>query len=148
HVVTVTDYNPQTGKVTIDNSWGKGSDHEVDIKQLYKATESPDDSVKSLENEIAADTANGGKVDPAKEGELLREQNQSGKLNDFDYNSLTIKSLEKECAENAKNGKVNHLTELELLRIKHESGMLTDFQYDRQLAWQTRQIVQDAKDHN
>ena len=147
HVVTVTDYDPTTGKVTIDNTWGKSADRDVDIKQLYKATQGPDDSVRSLEKEIAEDGAK-GKVDPAKERELLRVRNDAGKLSDADYYSLTVKSLEKECADNAKNGKVNHLTELELLRIKHQGGMLTDAQYDTQLAWQTKQIVQDAKANN
>lgn len=39
HVVTITDYNPETGEVTISNQWGSGSDKKTTIDKLFEATQ-------------------------------------------------------------------------------------------------------------
>jgi len=41
HVVSITDYDPRTKKVTIDNQWGSRGDRTVDLDKLYKATMEP-----------------------------------------------------------------------------------------------------------
>ncbi len=41
HVVSVTAFDEQTGKVSIDNQWGKSSDHQMKIGDLYNATLEP-----------------------------------------------------------------------------------------------------------
>ncbi len=38
HVVVIDDYNPETGQVKIDNSWGDDEDRWVDVADLYQAT--------------------------------------------------------------------------------------------------------------
>lgn len=38
HMIAINDYDPATGKVTIDNQWGSGHDHKVDASQLFEAT--------------------------------------------------------------------------------------------------------------
>ncbi len=38
HVVVIDDYNPETGQVRIDNSWGDEDDKWVDVADLYQAT--------------------------------------------------------------------------------------------------------------
>lgn len=38
HVVVIQDYNPETGQVKIDNSWGDEDDKWVDVAALYQAT--------------------------------------------------------------------------------------------------------------
>jgi len=41
HVVSITAFDEQTGKVSIDNQWGKSSDHQIKISDLYNATLEP-----------------------------------------------------------------------------------------------------------
>jgi hypothetical protein len=45
HVLSVTDIDTVTGKVSVDNEWGTGNDHidtkAIDVAQLYKATLEP-----------------------------------------------------------------------------------------------------------
>jgi hypothetical protein len=45
HVLTVTDIDPATGKVSVDNQWGTGADHigrrAIDVSVLYQATLEP-----------------------------------------------------------------------------------------------------------
>jgi len=41
HVVCVTAYDEQTGKVWIDNQWGRSSDHQMKVRDLYDATIEP-----------------------------------------------------------------------------------------------------------
>lgn len=41
HVVSVTNYDQKSKKVSIDNQWGAGSDKNVDIEKLYKSTMEP-----------------------------------------------------------------------------------------------------------
>ncbi|MFN8659606.1 MAG: RHS repeat domain-containing protein [Candidatus Obscuribacterales bacterium] len=38
HVVVISDYNPVTGQVRVDNSWGDGNDQWVNLGNLYQAT--------------------------------------------------------------------------------------------------------------
>lgn len=38
HVVVIDDYNPVTGQVFINNSWGDRSDHWVSVGDMYRAT--------------------------------------------------------------------------------------------------------------
>lgn len=38
HVVVIDDYNPVTGQVLIDNTWGDNSDHWVSVNDMYRAT--------------------------------------------------------------------------------------------------------------
>jgi hypothetical protein len=41
HVVSVTNYDQKSKKVSIDNQWGGSSDRAVDLEKLYKATMEP-----------------------------------------------------------------------------------------------------------
>ncbi|MBS1993239.1 MAG: hypothetical protein JSS83_22140 [Cyanobacteria bacterium SZAS LIN-3] len=41
HVVSVTAYDEQTGRVWIDNQWGRSSDHKMKVSDLYDATLEP-----------------------------------------------------------------------------------------------------------
>jgi hypothetical protein len=41
HVVSITAFDEQTGKVWIDNQWGKSSDHVIKLHDLYNATIEP-----------------------------------------------------------------------------------------------------------
>jgi|GEM_PF-3689791 len=41
HVVCVTAYDETTGKVWIDNQWGRSSDHQMKVRDLYDATLEP-----------------------------------------------------------------------------------------------------------
>jgi hypothetical protein len=41
HVVSITAFDEQTGKVWIDNQWGKSSDHVIKLGDVYKATLEP-----------------------------------------------------------------------------------------------------------
>lgn len=41
HVVSITAYDEQSGKVWIDNQWGKSSDHVMKLSDVYKATLEP-----------------------------------------------------------------------------------------------------------
>jgi hypothetical protein len=75
HVVCVTGFNRETGEVQIDNQWGSGSDHTVDIEDLYRTTmspsERPQDTIAVLERECAENARN-GRIDYGSELELLR----------------------------------------------------------------------------
>jgi hypothetical protein len=51
HVVNVVDYDETTGKVTVDNQWGKSCDHVMKIKDLYTATLEPPNSYWQLLHE-------------------------------------------------------------------------------------------------
>jgi len=41
HVVSITDYDPKTQRVSIDNQWGSRSDRSLDLDKLYKSTMEP-----------------------------------------------------------------------------------------------------------
>jgi hypothetical protein len=41
HVVSITAFDEQSGKVSIDNQWGKSSDHMMKLTDLYNATLEP-----------------------------------------------------------------------------------------------------------
>ncbi|MBX9723709.1 MAG: hypothetical protein K2X81_20050, partial [Candidatus Obscuribacterales bacterium] len=50
HVVTITDYDESSGKVQIDNQWGKSADHQGDkavhIHDLYRTSRAPESTEK------------------------------------------------------------------------------------------------------
>jgi len=58
HIVTVTDYDPDTGKVQIDNQWADKVDHKnrdtaIDVHELHVATRDPENrgSIHDLKDE-------------------------------------------------------------------------------------------------
>jgi hypothetical protein len=56
HVVSVTAFDEQTGKVSIDNQWGKSSDHQMKIGDLYNATLEPKQNSWQMIHESTAPT--------------------------------------------------------------------------------------------
>lgn len=102
HVVTITDYDPATGKVSVDNQWGTGSDHTgnkaISINDMYRATLPPGDHglIDNLQKEVAKNKAE-GKVDPSLELELLRQKHMAtdpaDKLSDKQYEDQVKKTM-------------------------------------------------------
>src|SRR5262249_17987192 len=94
HFVTVTDFDSHPGKVSIDNQWGKGSDHkDVSVGQLYRATEhSKEDRIKELDAEVKRNKAL-HKEDPVAELELLRLQKDAGVIDSNKYDEQVTKLM-------------------------------------------------------
>jgi hypothetical protein len=110
HFVTVTDYDPKSGKVTVDNQWGERTDHsDVNLRALYIATEQgapSEQSVKDLQHAVEQNKKE-GKFDPTMELALIRQEHKLGKLNDKQYEeqmqSIMVNS-EKKWATQEKGG--------------------------------------------
>lgn len=103
HVVTITDYDPDTKQVQIDNQWDQADDHAVSLHDLYTATRpaSDDATVKQYEKDVAWDSFFGTE-DGFKELEMLRLQRNSSKLTDAEYDAKiieTVKAQEKRWKE-------------------------------------------------
>jgi hypothetical protein len=54
HVVSITAYDEQSGKVWMDNQWGKSSDHQMKVGDLYKATLEPPGNAWQMIHESTA----------------------------------------------------------------------------------------------
>lgn len=118
HVVVITDYDPKTGDVQVDNQWGKGSDHSFKVSDLYKGTVDPKESIKTLQAECEENIKN-GKVDYKKEIELLRLKHTVGepKLGNAEYDRQ-LEFLAKQAvleATEKNGGKLDKQTQMELM---------------------------------
>lgn len=95
HVVTVTDYDPETGKVTIDNQWGKRSDHEagseVSAHDLYLAMglSNDSDTVELWEKDVEYNREH-DQIDGFKELQLKYLKNKNSDLDDEDYDKEIV----------------------------------------------------------
>lgn len=105
HVVTVTDYDPDTGKCTVQNQWDKAANHDVSAKQLYEATRmSSSESLDDLQR-TARESRDSGKPDYVKEYQVLRFQKAQGKISSEEYDrKLTELTVERYKA--LKEGKI------------------------------------------
>lgn len=102
HVVTITDYDPATQKVAIDNQWGSSVDHPtsksmISVHDLFLSTKEPKDSdqIEALEKDVAANRETPAKIDYFKEAELLRLKHNNGDLNDQEYKDQLKEQIEK-----------------------------------------------------
>jgi hypothetical protein len=77
HVVTVTDYDENTGQVCVDNQWDKSADHgkgnPINVHDLYTAMQFKEDAEKTLKSDVEYNKAH-GIYDPQKEADLIRHQ--------------------------------------------------------------------------
>lgn len=91
HVVTITDYDPATGRAQVDNQWDQADDHQVSIHDLYRATLPSTDNatISSYQSDVAWDRAFGTE-DGIKELELLRLQRNANQLTDAQYDAQVI----------------------------------------------------------
>lgn len=97
HYVTITDYDPKTGAIKLDNQWGKDSDHtSVTTQELFLATKKGDHdaaSVKELQK-IVDENKKNHTENPMLELELARAKKQLGMYkNDAEYEAELTKIL-------------------------------------------------------
>ena len=102
HVVTITDYSPgPPAKVTVDNQWGKGSDHDatkpLSVHDLYGAIKDTKHAVTELEKDVKA-AKDAGHPDTYKELELARLKLKGEQISKPDYEKELIR-LSKEIAK-------------------------------------------------
>lgn len=107
HVVTVTDYDPDTGKCTVQNQWDGAANREVSAKRLFEATRMADkESLDDLQK-TAKESRDAGNPDYVKEYEVLRQQKSQGKISDEEYDrKLTELTIERYKA--LKEGKIQN----------------------------------------
>jgi hypothetical protein len=102
HVVTITDYIDGTpAKVTIDNQWGKGADHDatkpLSVHDLYQAIGSKEHATSELEKDVK-EARDAGRPDTYKELDLARLKFEEGEITLDDFDKEVIR-LAKEVAE-------------------------------------------------
>lgn len=146
HVVTITDYTPgPPAKVTIDNQWGKGADHDatkpLSVHDLYQSIKDKDHAVGELEKDVKA-AKDSGHPDTYKELELARLKFQTEKLSKEDYEK-EITRLSKEVAKMPDGDEKKLATDklrdtmnslepaaaLRVLREQKKDGLLDDTAY-------------------
>src|SRR4030095_14453694 len=86
HLATITDYDPATGRVKIDNQWGSKwdlPDQQLSKRDLFEAMQEPDDKshIARLEDEVHANRQ-ADSVDFLKETQLLRLKRGAKMLDD------------------------------------------------------------------
>jgi len=150
HVVTVSDYDPKTGLVSVDNQWGSKSDHTgrnaMSVHDLFTAMHSPHGAEKRLAADVKWNREHSIN-DPHKEMELVRMQMMIGTINDVDYQNA-IKKFVYSTKESWKNGASEYAqkrdtTDLELLigflrpadqlnirGHQYSAGMLSPLQFE------------------
>ncbi len=122
HVLTVTDYDPDTGKCTVQNQWDSASNHEVSSKQLFEATRMTSDSLEDLQK-TAKESRDSGHPDYMKEYEVLRFQKAQGKISDEEYDrKVTELTIERYKA--LKEGKLQN--DDEYRRASREAALMVD----------------------
>jgi len=84
HVVTITDYNPITGEVMMQNQWDRASSHAIGIEDLYRAMRLPSANIAELQQDVDEDRRN-REVDYYKEYDLLRLKHDNGDITDQEY---------------------------------------------------------------
>src|SRR4029453_8409880 len=104
HLLLVREFDPDTGKVQIDNQWGEAVDHNteqraIDVRVLYVAMRDPDNpqSIQDLEDDLAADKA-AGVEHPVKRLELLARRYSALEISDDDLST----GMESVCLEMAR----------------------------------------------
>ncbi len=146
HVVTITDYNPgPPARVTVDNQWGKGADHDatrpISVHDLYQAIKDKDHGISELEKDVKA-AKDAGHPDTYKELDLARLKFQDAKITKEDYEK-EITRLSKEVAKMPDGDEKKQATDklrdtmnslepaaaLRLLREQKKDGMLDDTAY-------------------
>jgi YD repeat-containing protein len=160
HVVNVTDYNPgPPPKVSIDNQWGTSSDHsgdhQITVGQLYLTMRDPSDAnqIQDLQNQVLKNRKE-GKIDDAKELELLRLKHEVKWINDQDYETQLKHHIQEISAHNQSGkltdasmseawtklesivGQLPAHTQLEMVKYEHTVGLTDSKNYDNQLAGQ------------
>jgi len=99
HVVTITDYDPKTGIVSMDNQWGKGRDHTggsgISTGDLYIATLPPGspETIGILERDVKWNRDH-DTVNTFKELELLRQKKEGQRLTEDEYKEQVEKAME------------------------------------------------------
>ncbi len=119
HVVTVTDYDPDTGKCTVQNQWDKAANHEVSAKQLFEATRMGD-SLADLQK-TAKESRDSGNPDYVKEYQILRFQKTQGKISSEEYDRK-IAELSVERYKALKEGKIKN--DDEYMRASREAALM------------------------
>ncbi|MBL0187279.1 MAG: hypothetical protein IPP97_16225 [Candidatus Obscuribacter sp.] len=146
HVVTITDYTPgRPAKVTIDNSWGKGADHDatrpITVHVLYQAIKDKDHAINVLEKDVKA-AKEAGRPDTYSELDLAGLKRQENRISAADYEKEIVR-LSKEVGKmphgeqrvktvEKLRGAMNQLepdAALRILREQKKDGMLTTEQY-------------------
>ncbi len=93
HMISITDYDAETGKVSVDNQWGESADHfgknGVSVSDLYKATTSP---YQDLKLEVEANRKS-GKIDAVKELELLETDKKDGDIKGKDFEDKFVNTV-------------------------------------------------------
>jgi len=99
HVITITDYDPATGKAKIQNQWANEANHETNVHELYMAMRPAGMNIKDLQDDAGVKNH----TDKPKELELLRLKHDGGQLSDKDFDE----QLTKLCIENYKQQKAS-----------------------------------------
>ncbi len=99
HVITISDYDPNTHQATIDNQWTKACDHSISIHDLYLASwpAHHPDSQKRLQKDVEWDRKH-STVDGFKELELLRLKLMCHALTDEQYDQAVIATMRTQIA--------------------------------------------------
>jgi len=83
HLISITDYDPDTGKVLVGNHWGESADrfgkNGIPVGELFHCTTSPR---QDLEVEVEANRQSGN-INTGKELELLEMQKKAGDIGDM-----------------------------------------------------------------
>ncbi len=158
HVVTITDYTPgPPAKVTIDNQWGKGADHDaskpLSVHELYQAVRGKTDAIMQLEKDVKA-ANDAGHPDRVKELDLARLRLLDGKISKEDFEKEVIR-ISKEIAK-MPDGKdftaatkklqttMNSLEPgafFRVLREQHKAGMLNNDSYKEAINYQIDTMI-------
>jgi hypothetical protein len=114
HVATITDYTPgPPAKVTIDNQWVKGADHDavrpLAVHELYQSIKGRSHAIAELEKDVQA-AKDAGHPDTYKELDLARLKFQDGKSTVDDFEKEVIRLI-KEVAEMPEDDKKKRSTE-------------------------------------
>jgi len=120
HVVSITDYDPATGRVSVDNQWGSAKDHGaggggISIGDLYAASNQAGsaENIKTLDRDVAWNRQEGHHINTFKELELLRQKRIAGKLTDETYQKQ-VEATMKDARERWKNtGRSDNESEIE-----------------------------------
>ncbi|HEY9784022.1 MAG TPA: hypothetical protein V6D17_01385 [Candidatus Obscuribacterales bacterium] len=98
HVVTVTDFDPATGRASVDNQWGNAKDHlgggSISIGDLYLATNEAgsEENIKVFARDVEAERQSGN-INTGKQLELLRQKKIAGTLTDKEYEEAIDKTM-------------------------------------------------------
>jgi len=154
HFVTVTDYDPQTKKVSIDNQWDKGSDHDqknaIDLHDLFIAM----NHGPAAEKVLAADVDREHKqlvYDPAREADLARHRAIAHELKPAQLDVEIMRIQDEVQKHEKRKGKTvqdiqaekeldalihqepSYAAQLKLMTREHDLGLINDADYDNRM---------------